>query len=189
MSSASSSEPPTKLTTNPRGIPQAPFIQDIPAFLGSKDASVEGPLRNLQEMLAKYRFMEGTTLNRLSGYEEKIPELERSIEVVQLLMERKEKEEDLETTFELADTLYSRARVEAKDLSEVYVWLGANTLLSYPLPQALELLTSKLSTVRKSLSDAKEDAQWLREQITVTEVNVARVFNWDVKRRRDQKKD
>jgi len=30
-----------------------------------------------------------------------------------------------------------------------------------------------------------EDLEWLREQITVMEVNIARVYNWDVRRRRE----
>ena len=32
-----------------------------------------------------------------------------------------------------------------------------------------------------------DDMGYLRDQITTTEVNMARVFNWDVKERRKQK--
>lgn len=60
-------------------------------------------------------------------------------------------------------------------------------MLSYPLPQALTLLTGKLSAARTSLSNVKEDLGWLKEQMTVTEVNVARVYNWDVARRRERR--
>lgn len=61
----------------------------------------------------------------------------------------------------------------------------ANTMLSYPLAEADELLSSKLSTAKQSLKQVIEDLAWLRDQITVTEVNIARVYNWDVKRRRE----
>lgn len=57
-------------------------------------------------------------------------------------------------------------------------------MLSYPLPLALSLLSSKLAAAESSLQNLKEDLAWLRDQITVTEVNIARVYNWDVKSRR-----
>lgn len=60
-------------------------------------------------------------------------------------------------------------------------------MLSYPLPEAFDLLTSKLKAAQTSLSNVKQDLSWLRDQITVTEVNVARVYNWDVKRRRERR--
>lgn len=60
-------------------------------------------------------------------------------------------------------------------------------MLSYPLSEAHTLLTAKLSAARTSLSTVKEDLGFLRDQITVTEVNVARVYNWDVARRRERR--
>lgn len=71
----------------------------------------------------------------------------------------------LETTFELNDTLYAKAEVPPTD--EVYLWLGANVMLAYPIPEAEELLQSKLSTAKQSLSTCEEDLDFLREQITV----------------------
>jgi hypothetical protein len=59
-------------------------------------------------------------------------------------------------------------------------------MLTYPLAEADELLTGKLSSARKSLEEVIEDLEWIREQVTVMEVNFARVHNWDVKRRRDR---
>lgn len=40
-------------------------------------------------------------------------------------------------------------------------------MLSYPLPEAEELLTSKLSAAKTSLGNCDEDLDFLREQITV----------------------
>lgn len=60
-------------------------------------------------------------------------------------------------------------------------------MLSYPLPSALSLLSQKFSTAEQSLRNVKEDLGWLRDQITVSEVNVARVYNWDVARRRERR--
>lgn len=59
-------------------------------------------------------------------------------------------------------------------------------MLSYPLEEAVSLLQSRLTGSEKSLATIKEDADFLRDQITTMEVNTARVHNWDVKRRREK---
>ena len=58
-------------------------------------------------------------------------------------------------------------------------------MLSYKLPAAISLLRDKLNSAETSLTSVVEDMEFLREQITVMEVNTARVYNWDVKWRRD----
>lgn len=60
-------------------------------------------------------------------------------------------------------------------------------MLSYKLPEAISLLSSKLETAEISLQGVMEDLEFLREQITVMEVNTARLYNWDVKRRRERR--
>lgn len=60
-------------------------------------------------------------------------------------------------------------------------------MLEYPLDEAISLLTGKLAGAEKSLESSKEDLDFLREQITIMEVNTARVHNWDVKRRRERR--
>lgn len=60
-------------------------------------------------------------------------------------------------------------------------------MLSYKIPAAIALLKSKLDVAETSLRNAVEDLEFLREQLTVMEVNTARVYNWDVKRRRERR--
>jgi hypothetical protein len=60
-------------------------------------------------------------------------------------------------------------------------------MLSYKIPEAIALLKSKLETADSSLESVMEDLEFLREQITVMEVNTARLYNWDVKRRRERR--
>lgn len=60
-------------------------------------------------------------------------------------------------------------------------------MLSYTIPEAIELLRSKLKAAEENLVNHVEDLEYIREQVTIMEVNTARVFNWDVKRRRIQK--
>lgn len=51
---------------------------------------------------------------------------------------------------------------------EVYIWLGANVMLAYPMDEAETLLVERLDKAKKSLVDCEEDAEFLREQITVS---------------------
>ncbi|CAF9920283.1 MAG: peptide chain release factor 1 [Heterodermia speciosa] len=90
--------------------------------------------------------------------------------------------EGLEATFELNDTLYAKAVIPPTD--EVYLWLGANVMLSYPTAEAETLLESKLSAAQQSLANCEEDLDFLREQITTLEVATARVYNWDIVQKR-----
>jgi prefoldin subunit 5 len=109
--------------------------------------------------------MQANTQRRAAGLKDKIPDIQKTLETVRFLKARQSDAEPLETTFELNDTLFAKAEVPPTD--EVYLWLGANVMLSYSLPEAVELLSSKLSTAKASLITCEEDLEFLREQITV----------------------
>ncbi|KAK0534779.1 hypothetical protein OC834_001759 [Tilletia horrida] len=166
----------------PSGIPKAPFVIDVEQHVGGADKPVEPALRKFQEATAKYKFMEASTAQRRKALEDKIPDIRKTLQMVEHLKTLKEAEEDMETMFELNDTLYAKAKIPPVDT--VNLWLGANVMLSYPLDEAIELLRTKLSGAEASLESAKADLDFLREQITVMEVNTARCHNWDVGRRR-----
>ncbi|PPQ77178.1 hypothetical protein CVT24_009881 [Panaeolus cyanescens] len=200
---------------NPRGIPKAPFIADVAEYLSDREDSIEVILKSFQDAIAyafynldvenrKYRYMESSMTQRRTSLEEKIPDIKKTLDMVEYLQDRREgkktsgddldddddldDEEDaakkpLKTTFELNDTLYAEAELE--DTDTVYLWLGANVMLSYKLPAAISLLKSKLNVAEHSLKNTIEDLEFLREQLTIMEVNTARVYNWDVKRRRE----
>uniref|UniRef100_A0A3Q1F5Z9 Prefoldin subunit 3 n=1 Tax=Acanthochromis polyacanthus TaxID=80966 RepID=A0A3Q1F5Z9_9TELE len=59
----------------------------------------------------------------------------------------------------------------------------ANVMLEYDIDEAQALLEKNLSTASRNLETLEEDLDFLRDQFTTTEVNMARVYNWDVKRR------
>jgi hypothetical protein len=67
---------------------------------------------------------------------------------------------DLETNFELNDTLYARASVSPTDMEEVYLWLGANVMLAYPLDEAENMLAEKLTAAESSLAHCEEIFVW-----------------------------
>ncbi|OCK78622.1 prefoldin subunit [Lepidopterella palustris CBS 459.81] len=170
--------------TNPRGIPYAPFVDKVEDYVASR-AEVEATLKSFQEMIQKYQFMEVNTQRRAAGLKDKIPDIQKTLDMVRFLKARKPGSEPIETTFELNDTLFAKALVPPTE--EVYLWLGANVMLSYPIPEAEELLEAKLSTAKLSLENCEEDMDFLREQITTLEVATARVYNWDVAQRRKER--
>ncbi|CEJ56039.1 Putative Prefoldin subunit 3 [Penicillium brasilianum] len=186
----SKSKAPVTTETNPRGIPVAPFIDNVSDYVSSRD-EVEPTLRSFQEMISKYQFMEVNTQRRGQGLREKIPDIKKTLEMVRFLKLRKEAnpDTDLETNFELNDTLYARASVSPAEMEEVYLWLGANVMLAYPLNEAEKMLSEKLTAAESSLAHCEEDLEFLREQITTLEVATARVYNWDVVQRRKEKAD
>ena len=60
-------------------------------------------------------------------------------------------------------------------------------MLSYKIPEAIDLLRSKLEVAESNLDNIVLYLEYLKEQVTIMEVNTARVYNWDVKRRRERK--
>lgn len=136
--------------------------------------------------------METSTTRRLSGLLDKIPDISKTLQMVQFLQSHHSpssssttSKEPLHTTFELNDTLFAHALVPPTH--EVYLWLGANVMLAYPLDEAAELLTTKLEGARGKKAECEEDIEFLREQITTLEVATARVYNWDVGVRRKER--
>ncbi|CAG8954156.1 hypothetical protein HYFRA_00005775 [Hymenoscyphus fraxineus] len=170
--------------TNPRGIPYAPFVDKVEDYVTSR-ADVESTLKKFQEMISKYQFMETNKQRAAVGHREKIPDIQKTLDMVQFLKTRKPGSEPIETTFELNDTLFAKANIPPTN--EVYLWLGANVMLSYPIDEAEELLTTRLATAKQNLTNCEEDLDFLREQITTMEVATARVYNWDVTMRRKEK--
>ncbi|CBF77169.1 hypothetical protein AN4602.2 [Aspergillus nidulans FGSC A4] len=181
-------KPSDPTQTNPRGIPVAPFVDNVSDYVSSR-ADVEPTMRSFQEMISKYQFMEVNTSRRAAGLREKIPDIKKTLEMVTFLKARKESSSatPLETNFELNDTLYARATVDPAHTEEVYLWLGANVMLAYPIAEAQAMLEDKLAAAEQSLANCDEDLEFLREQITTLEVATARVYNWDVVQRRKER--
>ena len=70
---------------------------------------------------------------------------------------------------------------------KVCLWLGANVMLEYSLSDAEELLSKNKSSAERNLAQIAFDLDFLRDQMTITEVTMARLYNWDVRRRQTLK--
>ncbi|VVC87741.1 prefoldin subunit 3 [Leptidea sinapis] len=162
------------------GIPEAIFVDDVNEFMNLPENSegVEKVLRSLDEQHGKYKFMEYTLNTKRKRLRQQIPDLDRSLDMIEKLKSLKE---NIETQFLLSDQVFVKADIPPT--KNVYLWLGANVMLEYTLEDAEKLLSTNMATAKKNLSHVEHDLDFLRDQWTTTEVNMARVYNWDVKRR------
>ncbi|KAI5960957.1 THI4 [Candida pseudojiufengensis] len=184
---------PRPKNTNPRGIPEAPFIEKVDNIIKDPENEFQSTMSQFQQRLQQYKYMELSKQQQLADLNLKIPDIEKNLDVINHIKESKndesEEEDTKEVTFnyELNDTLYNEATVDVKNLSSVYLWLGAEVMLEYSLDEAIELLNERLNKNKEQKKIVEEDLEFLKENITTMEVNTARLYNWDVERRKKEK--
>uniref|UniRef100_A0A1Q3F6P6 Prefoldin subunit 3 n=1 Tax=Culex tarsalis TaxID=7177 RepID=A0A1Q3F6P6_CULTA len=166
------------------GIPEAVFVEDVEAYMkqSGSEENVEKVLKSLDEQHSKYKFMEFNIISRKRRLRQQIPDLAKSLEMIKIL---RTQTEDRETQFLLSEQVFVKTRVPPT--KTVCLWLGANVMLEYPLDEAEELLKQNKLSAEVNLKCLEHDQDFLRDQITTTEVNMARVHNYDVKKRQAKK--
>ncbi|XP_062108822.1 prefoldin subunit 3 [Humulus lupulus] len=179
---ASSSSTEAEVVAERRGIPGAQFVEDVQTYLNQSGLDVNSALAFLQERLQQYKVVEMKLLAQQRDLQAKIPDIEKCLDVVATLQAKKGTGEALITDFEVSEGIYSRARIE--DTDSVCLWLGANVMLEYSCEEATALLQKNLDNAKASLEVLVADLQFLRDQVTITQVTIARVYNWDVHQRR-----
>ncbi|XP_052208108.1 prefoldin subunit 3 [Diospyros lotus] len=182
MATASASSSSSATVTERRGIPAAAFVEDVESYLSQSALDVNSALAFLQERLQQYRLVEMKLLAQQRDLQAKIPDIEKCLDVIATLQAKKGTGEALIADFEVSEGIYSRACIEDSD--SVCLWLGANVMLEYSCEEATALLQSNLENARASLEVLVADLQFLRDQVTITQVTIARIYNWDVHQRR-----
>lgn len=167
-----------------RGIPAASFVDDVQDYLTQSSLDANSALSFLQERLQQYKMVEMKLLAQQRDLQAKIPDIEKCLDIVATLEARKGTGEPLLADFEVSEGIYSRARIE--DADSVCLWLGANVMLEYSCEEASSLLQKNLENAKASLDVLVGDLQFLRDQVTITQVTIARIYNWDVHQRRQK---
>ena len=115
---------------------------------------------------------------------QKVPELEKSLNLVRSLLKKRD---DGELTgsvrYNLADQVYAKANIDYS-VGVVHLWLGANVMLEYSYEEAISFLDEKRQRADTELKNTSEDLAYVRDQIVTCEVNMSRIYNWDVRRKR-----
>ena len=57
-------------------------------------------------------------------------------------------------------------------------------MLEYTYDEAIHLLATKETKAKKDLESTIEDLALVRNQIITAEVNISRIYNWDIRRKR-----
>lgn len=170
-------------------------MTDVAETVRASNSTFEQVMRMFQDRLQQYKYMEVSKKQQMADLKTKIPDIEKNLDTIRFIRKSKELMSDIEdepgktltTNFELNDTLYAEATIDIENLNSVYLWLGADVMLEYPLDEAVQLLQDRLEKNQKHLQLVKEDLEFLKENITTMEVNTARLFNWDVEQRKKEK--
>lgn len=147
--------------------------------------TVEVFLGVLNELYSKYKYMEKSFDNSKAIYKQKVPDITQTIDMVKLLMERREENPDEEVlvNYSLCDTLYAKAKI-TPSVGKVNLWIGASTMVEYTYEEAVELLENQLVQTHAKIEELNEDLYHLRGSSITTEVNMARLFNHSVKQKK-----
>lgn len=104
------------------------FQENVQEFL--QGHSIESMLGALNELYSKYKYME-TSFEKSKGvYKSKIPEIEQTLEIIDMMIKKRDEGEEMVTHYPLCDTLYSEAKVDTSD-SKICLWVGASTMVEY----------------------------------------------------------
>eukprot|EP00051_Salpingoeca_urceolata_P028095 m.484979 g.484979 ORF g.484979 m.484979 type:complete len:179 (+) comp23612_c0_seq1:180-716(+) len=167
---------------NGRNIPACDFIDNVSAFLADQGLEPEAAIKRHDELYRQYSLMKQSLSAKHGRVLSQIPGIEASLKAVRMLKTKAEAGEDVSSTFKLADNLFAKAKVPPTQT--VGLWLGANVMLEYPLDEAESMLADNLETAQKRASGLETDLEFVQEQIVTTEVNMARIYNHDVRQKR-----
>nr|ACO11665.1 Prefoldin subunit 3 [Caligus rogercresseyi] len=166
------------------GIPSAEFVEDVNSHMKG-ETSAEAKLEVLDESLRKYKFMESNLVARRKRLKGQIPDISSSLALIKQLRAKNAAQESMETRYLFSEMVYAKAVIPPTE--KVCLWLGANVMLEYTLDDAEGLLEKNKKSAEKTLKEIAHDLDFLRDQMTITEVTMARLYNWDVKRRQENK--
>lgn len=175
--------PKTEAGGTPGGIPAAEFLSNVDEHLTLTKTNHEQALAKQQDLYSKYKFIEMRLAASKGNLKGKMPEIKKTLEVLKFLKAKSEGDDDEYTSnFELAPNILAKAKLQKVD--SVCLWLGANVMMEFSFEEAQTLLSGNLETASVNLSRVDEQLGFLRDQITTTEVNMARVYNHEVRMRR-----
>jgi hypothetical protein len=79
--------------------------------------------------------------------------------------------------YSLTENVYGQAEIDY-----------TNVMIEFSYDEAIVFLDTKLQGAANDMADTIADLAFVRDQIVTSEVNMSRIYNWDVKRKRDNDK-
>ena len=140
----------------------------------------------MNELHQKYKFMEGQLIRQKASLKGKLPEIKRSLEMVAMLKQKHDGDnKEVDSNFLISDNIWAKAKIP-NDTGKVGLWLGANVMVEYTHVDALALLSRNLQNAQTKLAETEDDLDYLKEQTTTMEVNIARTYNQGVANKKAQ---
>ena len=119
----------------------------------------------------------------------KLPDIKKTLEMVAMLKTKHESDDkEMSTNFLLSDNIWAKAKVP-NNTGKVALWLGANVMVEYTYEEALKLLGKNLLNAEAKIKETEDDIDFLKDQITTTEVNLARIYNQGVVNNKNKEKE
>lgn len=118
---------------------------------------VDKVLKRLDDQHAKYKFMEFNLLSKRKRLRSQIPDLKKSLTMIEKLEKQKE---EFETQFLFSEQVFAKAMIPPTET--VCLWLGANVMLEYSLADAKQLLQQNIAAASKNLGYVEHDLDFLR---------------------------
>ncbi len=156
-------------------LPTAIFIESMDAFC--KEYGIENVAEAVTSAYNRFKFTETQFQKYRSSMSNKLPEIEKAIELISHLHSSEQKE--IKTKFALTEGVFVEAVSERND--KICLWLGANTMVEYSYEEALNLLRKNYENAKRNVDTYTADLEFIKDQITMIEVNLARLHNHKVK--------
>ena len=166
-----------KTKKNSRGVPAMNFIENIDDWIDKFTSSKL--ISYINQYINKYKFMEAQIVKSNEGLNIKIPDIEKCLETIEYL-EKKEKEKPINVDYMVSNNLWAKAEVNIPD--SVFLWLGANVMCEYKMDEAKALLNQNLKNAKEQVKRNNGDLEFIKDQMTIGEVNYARIYNETVRR-------
>ena len=88
------------------------IMQDnVEEFLSGDLVTIESALGAFNELYSKYKYMESSFERSKNVYKSKIPEIAQTVELIKIMMKRRDDGEEMITNYSLCDTIYAKAKV------------------------------------------------------------------------------
>jgi prefoldin subunit 5 len=163
------------LDENTRKIPKVLFIDNTEAWV--EKYTDDALFAQMNELYQKYKYMESNLVRARMNLKVKLPDIKRTLEMVCMLKAKHEAEDkSMNTNFLLADNIWAKAKIP-NTTGNVGLWLGANVMVEYSYIEAVKLLGANLQSAEDKIKETEADLDFLKDQLTTTEVNLARIYN------------
>lgn len=178
MAAAQPEIPLTETSDNARKIPKCIFIENIDQWVEKYGG--QELFQAMEQLYQKYKFMEQQLVRGKASLKVKMPDIKKTLEMVQMLKDKNEKgENDMTSNFLISDNIWTRAKLN-NTTGKVGLWLGANVMVEYTYDEATALLHKNKANALTRLEATDADLNFLKDQITTMEVNMARTHNQTV---------